>query len=375
MASRTTTSKASLQIREPSFADYEQIAALQSRNGLITRPRQDWVALWKGNPAYERAKGQWPIGWVLEKPNGEVVGSLSNIALDFQFRGREVRAAASCAWVVDARYRNCSMPLMSCFLKQKNIDLFICTTVSAGAEPIYAFKFSRVPAGSWNKLSFWITNYNGFSQNALTAKSVPLAKVISYPVSAGLFCWDRVRDAKLPLGGSTCEIELCSKFDGRFDCFWEQLKRENDNVLLAVRSQATLEWHFRYSLAQQKAWILAISKDSQLVAYMIFDIPHNLSGELKRVRLVDYQALKGYEAEFGGALRWMLRKCREEGVHVLENAGSWLPRPGLPGIPAGYRRTLSSWIYYYSATDANLCKALEDQGVWAPSSYDGDASL
>src|SRR5260370_41522258 len=44
-------------IREAAFDDYNQIAALHVRNGLTVRPYLDWVANWKGNPAYERLKG------------------------------------------------------------------------------------------------------------------------------------------------------------------------------------------------------------------------------------------------------------------------------------------------------------------------------
>jgi hypothetical protein len=232
-----------------------------------------------------------------------------------------------------------------------------------------------VPVGTWDKSAFWITNYRGFSQRALTMKSAPLAKVMSYPVSAALFCWDRFRDTGLRVHGARSEIELCSGFDNRFDDFWEELKYQNDNTLLAVRTRDTLAWHFRYSLMRQNIWILTASKGSRLIAYAIFDRQDNLARGLKRVRLVDFQALNGSQEVLRSALYWMLRKCREEGIHVLENTGWWLDRPGLPQLPAPYQRTLSSWIFYYRANDKELCEILRDPKVWAPSSFDGDATL
>src|ERR1044071_1981989 len=96
-------------IREAEFQDYGQISALHVRNGLATRFREDWMALWTGNPAYNTSRQHCPIGWVLENDKGEIVGSIGNIPLTYHFRRRELRAAAPCSWVVDPPYRGYSM--------------------------------------------------------------------------------------------------------------------------------------------------------------------------------------------------------------------------------------------------------------------------
>ena len=144
-------------MRVASFEDYDQIAALQNRYGLATRSHEDWMEIWRGNPVYKQRGGQCPIGWVLESEDGEIVGWIGNIPLAYRFRGRELRAATSCGWVVDARYRGYSMLLMASFIRQKDVDLLICTTVSSVAEPIFrcgAFQLSKVPVGAWDKLAF-----------------------------------------------------------------------------------------------------------------------------------------------------------------------------------------------------------------------------
>jgi hypothetical protein len=71
----------------------------------------------------------------------------------------------------------------------------------------------------------------------------------------------------------------------------------------------------------------------------------------------------------------MLRKCREEHVHVLESPG-W-PREKLvrTGILAPYCRKLDAWRYYYKANTDELGNILGASEAWAPSLYDGDASL
>src|SRR5262249_53944 len=148
-------------------------------------------------------------------------------------------------------------------------------------------------------------------------------------------------------------------------------KSQNEGLLLAVRDQETLSWHFQYALTRRSAWILTLSDGSRLVAYSIFDRQDNAAFGLKRVRLIDFQALKGSEAAVLPMLSWMLKVCRKEGVHILENIGCWLDRPGLPQIRAPYYRTLHSSMYYYKAGDPALSETLQVPTVWAPSSFDG----
>jgi hypothetical protein len=66
-------------VRQASFEDYEQISALQIRNGLTTTCYEVWKALWIDNPAYHEWKADWPIGWVVQAGTGEVVGFVGNI--------------------------------------------------------------------------------------------------------------------------------------------------------------------------------------------------------------------------------------------------------------------------------------------------------
>jgi hypothetical protein len=312
---------------------------------------------------------------VLEAENGEIVGSIGNLPSVYQLRGREVRVASPCGWAVDAQYRSYSLVILGRFLKQKEVDLFIFSTVGPRAEPVAkALQLCRVPVGQWDKSMFWVTNYRRFSETVLSMKSVPFGAVMSYPASAALFCWDKLQDIRMRVGSCTAEIELCTDFDRRFDEFWEELRHHNDNVLLATRTQQTLRWHFRNTPQRPATWILGVLEGSRLSAYAIFDRLDSAGG-LKRARLVDFQALRGSEEALGGTLRWMLKRCREDGIHVLEVTGCWLNRPGLPRVVAPYHHTMPCWVYYYKAREKQLSETLKDPAVWAPSSFDGDASL
>jgi hypothetical protein len=278
--------------------------------------------------------------------------------------------------VVDAAHRGYGLLILNRFLRQKDVDLLVSTSVSSVSEPFASYlRFSRVPTGTWNKSGFWITNHRGFAQIALKVKRFPSARALARPLAAALNCWGRWHgwgQVRNPLFG---ELELCSQFDGRFDEFWEEFQRQNENALLAVRTQEALAWHFREALSQNRAWILATSVGRRLSSYAIFDRQDSPAIGLKRMRLVDFQAHPGYEGALLSALSRMLKRCWEEGVHILEVDGCWLNRPGLPRLIPPYRRSMPSWRFYYRARQAKLAEALRDPEVWVPTSFDGDASL
>jgi len=358
-------------IRETRPDDYNQIAALHRRNRLLIPPFEQWMSFWIGNPAYQPEQCPW--GWVLETESGRIAGSIGNIPLHCEFQGRIVRTATAYGWVVDEDYRSYSVMILNRFIRQDGVDLFVFATVGDQAEPIYrnGLQLSRVPVGAWNRCAFWITNYRGFSRSVLAHHNLPGS--LMFPTALGFSAWDTIRGKSIPRGLQGYQAEFCPAFDSRFDEFWDALRRDQPHRLLAVRSRETLEWHFQHNLASLR--ILTASVKSRIVACAICTRLDNPALELKRVRLVDFQALSGHGDALRTTLESLLRSCREDRVHVLEVMGSWLSRPDLPRIAAPYQRTLSSWTYYYKAADPDLAQALRDPNAWAPSSFDGDASL
>lgn len=364
-------------IREASFQDWEQISNLQTRNGAPPRSRAEWQALWTENPAYQEWGHRSPIAWVLENEEREIVGSISNIPFTYRFRGRPIRAVAACGWVVDPAYRGYSLLLMERLSRQQDIDLALTTTASPAAATVFdnIFHWSKAPAGTWNRSAFWITDYPGFAAVALKTKSIPFAGAAAYPAAAVLFLRDRYRRLGSRAHVPPCRFELSTAFDSRFDDFWTELAPQREQRLFAVRDRRTLEWHFRHFNGGQAGWILTANEGTRMVAYAILDRQDNPNLGLKRARIIDFQALTGYEGVIRPVLAWVLRKCRTEGTHILENLGCWLQGPGLPPVPAPYYRTLPAWMFYYKANDPHLAEALTDANAWAPSSFDGDVSL
>lgn len=367
-------------IREATFADYHQVAAVQARNGLNTKSYGDWCALWSDNPAYLTASDPLPIGWVLEAKSGAIAGFLGNLPLAYRFRGRTLLAATAHSWVVDGGYRGYSIGLLDTFLKQASIDLYIFTTVNSAAEAaLRAFRLSKVPVGRWDLARFWVSGYYGFVRSAMLARSIPSPGVWAVPLAGALWVrdqlWGPAVQERIRANGVDYQVELTTEFGPRFDDFWQTCELQNRERLLAVRDRETLGWHYRAAIARGNLWITAVSLRGRLVAYWVVDRQDLEELGLRRLRYVDFQALPGFEHLVRTAIAWTLEKCRNEKIHVADNPGCWLERYRIASATGPYRRQMKSWLFYYRARRGELAEKLRNPGVWTPSSYDGDASL
>lgn len=380
MAAKTKLpSTAGLTTREACLGDYQQITALTARNTLEIKTQDEWNHLWIENPVYKEFPN-WAIGWVLEQ-DGEVVGFLGNIPLSYSFKGREIVSACTYSMSVDLRFRGHSILLIKRLLRWAtlNLEFHFCTTANQNsARLLERLKIARVPVGDWGNSAFWITNHRGFMRVVLERKGWP--KGLAYPASAALRLREKLtkRRAWMQQGWTQQASELCpcSSFDQRFDVFWEELQRAYPNRLLSTRSRKVLDWHFKHALKQNKAWILTWNEGpSRVLAYAIFCRSDNSQIQLKRMRLVDFQTLNGDHNVLIPMLVWGLRKCQQEGIHMLEAFGF---RPDKQHVIDGldpYRRRLASWAYFYRCLNKTLEEELRNADVWDPSHFDGDASI
>ena len=373
-------------LREARFEDYHQIAALESRFDLGVKPYDEWVHLWQGNPLYRELSPDWPIGWVLEDDEGKIVGSMGNIPLSFELNGRRILAASGRHWVAETEHRSTSILLLDTLIAQPKIDLYVNTTVSSvSVPPVTALGCSRMQVGIWDEVAYWITDYIGCLKSLLTGKN-PFALTFGQS-------WTHVKAvgallSKIPsrqfsrtsiktpvTAGRDLEVTTCADFDDRFDIFWEDLKKSNPHTLLAVRSREFLSWHFKHAALGNRLWIATIEDGSRVIAYAIFLKTTNATTGLKQAKLVDYQALDGTQLMLGPFMSWALKRCRSEGIHILEHSGRWMEDGEFFEQAAPYRRKLPSWQYFYRVNNAALRPALSDKNAWAPSLFDGDATL
>src|SRR4029077_18221520 len=97
---------------------------------------------------------------------------------------------------------------------------------------------------------FWVVNRRNFATSILTKKRIPLPGLWSL-VLAPILALKASRHALSH--NSQVRIELCRRFDHRFDAFWEKLRKQS-NALLAVRDLEPLASDFVASLRRDALW-------------------------------------------------------------------------------------------------------------------------
>ena len=367
---------APVQLREASLEDYAQIAELESRCGLREKNLEQWKHLWVNNPAYSQLAKNWPVGWVLEDLDRKIVGYIGNIPLTYEFQGKKLLAATSHAWVVDPPYRSYSILLLDYFFAQTNVDLYLTTSLNNEAsEGFRFFGPSPVPVGDWNRSRFWVTNHAGFLASFLEAKRVSFAGPLSYLLSVPLFLKDQFTRRLFGKSGAQTSVQSCAGFDERFDAFWEGLRRDRSHILMGTRTREVLDWHFKYSLSQNRSWIFYLANGPKLVAYSIFYRQDNAKFGLKRVRLADFQTLSNDNLLLLPMLSCALDRCRRNGIHMLEIMGLCPEKTQFIARLAPYQRKLPSWFSFYKTNNPRLAEYLKDPKIWDLSWFDGDSSL
>lgn len=361
-------------IRQATPADYPQIAALEARYGMVPKPYEEWNRLWEGNPAYSGLT-DWSIGWVVETSSGHIVGHIANIPTHLQFKGRRLLAASGSGLVVDERFRSYALPLFGEYCNQSHPDLFLNTSVNANGMPLHQlFHFLPVPAGAWNRSSFWVTDYPSFASRMLRQKR--WSSLLRYPVAVALAAKDAIRPGLRVKASHGQQIETCNSFDDGFEEFWQTLS-DNSSVLLGVRSRTALEWHFKQALDRGSAFVITLRQDGKLLAYTVFLRQDNREVGLNRMRLVDFQSLDRDPEHLAPMMALALKKCRAKEIHMLEAIGFAPDKQRLLSRIAPHQRELPCWLYFYKVNkkDPQLVEQLKDPAAWDPSSFDGDGSL
>ena len=96
------------------------------------------------------------MGFVLEAPDGEIVGSLDCVFLLYEFQGRRFTAIAQAGWDVDPAYRGSSLQLIGASFRLPGIDIVINGSSSlAAAKIMTALKIPRMPIPEYARPCFW----------------------------------------------------------------------------------------------------------------------------------------------------------------------------------------------------------------------------
>src|SRR5439155_24607301 len=121
------------------------------------------------------------------------------------------------------------------------------------------------------------------------------------------------------------------------------------HLLLPVRTGAVLEWYFASPLLKNQLCILPVHNSSGLAAYSIFYRQDNRRFGLKRMRLIDFQALDGNTSLLLPMILTALKRCRQENIHMLEFIGFSPQQADDIECLAPLWRKLPCWLYDYKA--------------------------
>ncbi|HEY0811940.1 MAG TPA: hypothetical protein VGE11_01560 [Pseudonocardia sp.] len=360
-------------LREARFEDYPQIYRLESTFFDDSLPPAERQSLFVDNPLWPRLRDTWPIGWVLENADGQIVGSVNNIPSSYQFAGEELICGNGHCWAVLDGYRGYATMLMDEYFSQVGPDLLISSKVGADAAPIWSAYAHRVPVGDWSTAAYTITHYASFARAALARKGVPLARALALPAAAALRLKDAVAAKALPDGPRDVEFREVDGFDARFDAFWHELVAQDPNRLTGVRDAATLRWHYGIPLRRGRVWVVAALRDGLLRGYCVLK-KHHRPPDVSSMKIVDFQTLEPGSDLLAGLLKPALRRSAAENCSFIEHHGVGLPKLASFEAIAPYRAPKPSWSFFYYTDNAALEGRLADPDVWDPSEYDGDSA-
>lgn len=359
-------------LRVATFADYEEIHRLESLFFHNSLPPAERRSLFEDNPLWPRLERTWPVGWVLEDDNGQIVGVVSNIPSAYVFQGEQLLCANGHTWAVLEHYRGYAAVLMDEYFSQDVPDLFISAKVGVSATPVWSAYAERVPIGDWSTAACAITGYRDFARAGLDRRGVPFAGSLALPVAAALRAKDALSPKRLPDGPPSYEFCELDGFDLRFDDFWCDLVGQNPHRLMGVRDAATLRWHYGIPYRQGRLWVLAAVRNSMIRAYCVLKY-HRHPG-VNSMKIVDFQSVEPDIDLLPDLLKLALRRSSAENCAFLEQYGVGLPKMRWFEYIAPYRTAKPAWSFYYAADDRALAERLADPAVWDPSEYDGDAS-
>ena len=357
-------------IREAKFSDYSNIILLINRNGLKHCSEDEWKNLWIKNPVFLKYKTS--LGWVAEIKSN-IIGYFGTFPMQYHFKNKSYIAAASHTLVVDEGYRGITMKLAMNFFNQKNVDLFLMTTVGhpAANKLFRIYKAKEMPDNNYQRSLFLILKFEniiefieGYSPFLKKIPSKILLQVGKVFLNRRINYW-RKKSYK--------NVRMIDAFDDRFNILWEKYLNQHSEILCFNRSQQSLTWHYGH-LIKNKGWVVVHESDGIMDGYIIC-IEKKNNGLTKMVA-VDLVVVAEFSETIYEAL--LLRSANEasnRGYDIFELVGfnKEIKRHFYNLKP--FTRRFSLCPYLYKTDHENLKIPLSKEEHWNPSMIDGDASI
>jgi hypothetical protein len=364
-------------LREVRFSDFESVARLKERGGLLKDNRQNWCRLWQQNPAMAVAKSQLSMGWVLETVQG-VVGYQGSVPLLYQFGGRTLIAATGTSLVIEPAYRARNIGLLSSFYRQQGVDLFLITFAIASVTKLSrALHAKALPQRDFDKWLFWVLDVHEFTKALATRFGLGhgMAAVGTF-LGSPVLRVDTLRRG--PRGHLTSRFRITElevkDIGDEFQALWQRKLTETPR-LMADRSPASLRWHFTIPGSSSTVAVLCCHRFERLVGYAI--VQHRIDREtgMRRSMLADILVEHDDSSVTEALLEAAYSNAAGSGDHLFE----------VVGVPRNIRQILMRWNPYvtmsptdrliYKTANEALDRTLADENAWYASPLDGDTTL
>jgi hypothetical protein len=365
-------------LREATFSDFEGIAKLKARSGIVADSPENWNRLWKANPALIEGGPTRPIGWVLDA-GGEIVGYIGNIPLQCRYGEKKLTAVATHGFCADPPYRGVAFSLASAFYRQKSIDFFVSSSaIEVSGKMAIAFKCAALPQPDYDTVLFWVLRPYSFSRILMQKLYLkPVLQPIGSAIVAVAVGADRFIRRRRPRFTSSTLTVKGSNIDAIDEEIAELFasKLQERTRFFADRSPEVLRWHFEIPGDRGSAQLLRCYANEKLKGYAVVRSDKDPRDGVRRSVIADLIASQDDPSVVRALWVAAYDYAKAVGSDILEVQGfpsqirevsrAWRP----------YRRKYPACPYYYRATDPEVHKALSDPSAWYACPFDGDATL
>lgn len=351
-------------VRPAVFSDAIAIDAVQRRNGLGGLDLCFWEHNCQHNP-YQSLYPSSPPGWVLEDDQGQIAGSLINVLLPGEWKGRTIRSVASGSWCVDAEHRSLlALRMLMEWFRQPDAEMWIVGTANVTATQVFARQTVRIPMAEYLDAFFWILDDSAFAHAVLRKKGVPAAGIIlSHPAGWGLRLYRALKRSGSPSKKARYPVHRGESFNADFDEFWEKLRAEGSRFRV-LRTTPMLLWRFASALQQNKLTLLTVRDGGSLRGYAILVSHPRQHLGLRQNLLMDLQALQDDPDVLDSLLEAAIEESRAQGMHALEWQGFHPNKRQIALRRNPFHYHYSVWPLYYKARDPQLQQQLNVPGLW-----------
>jgi hypothetical protein len=375
---RTSPTLAPAKLREAAFSDFDGVAKLKERSGIVADSLENWNRLWRRNPVLAQSKVKRPIGWVLDA-DGEIVGYLGNISLQCRYGDKTLSAVATHAFAVDPAYRAVALTLAAAFYRQKYADLYISAhAIEATGKIALAFKGAALPQRDYDTVLFWVLRPYPFAKVLMKKLNInQLFSLVGGILAAVIIAADKIVRRRWPKQSAdpiaVSEIRT-NDIGNDFETLWAE-KLEESSRLFTYRTPAALRWHFEIPGDSGSARVLCCHKNGKLTGYAVIRTDTDLQDGLQKSIVADMLVTNDDPALVQDLLVAAYGHAKLIGSHILEVQG--FP-PDIRAVCSDwrpYRRKYAACPYYYKAADPVLHKSLANPEAWYACPFDGDATL